>query len=46
MLRVLEAFEKEELEYVLIGATALGFHGLIRATEDVDMLVRATAEKA
>jgi hypothetical protein len=38
MLRVLRAFEAEHLEYVLIGATAMAFHGLVRATEDVDLL--------
>jgi hypothetical protein len=27
ILRVLRAFEADELEYVLIGATAMGFHG-------------------
>jgi hypothetical protein len=42
ILRVLRAFEAAGLEYVLIGATAMGFHGLVRATEDVDLLVRAT----
>ena len=26
------------------GATAMGFHGVVRATEDVDMLVRAAPE--
>ena len=44
MLRVLRAFETEQLEYVLIGATAMGFHGLVRATEDVDLFIRATEE--
>lgn len=44
ILRVLRAFETANLEYVLIGATAMGFHGLVRATEDVDLIVRATAE--
>lgn len=44
MLRVLRAFEEQGLEYVLIGATAMGFHGLVRATEDVDLFVRATPE--
>lgn len=34
MLRVLRAFDQEGVEYVLIGATAMGFHGLVRATED------------
>ena len=44
LLRLLRAFEAERLEYVLVGATAMGFHGLIRATEDVDLFVRATPE--
>ena len=44
LLRLLRAFEAERLEYVLIGATAMGFHGLIRATEDVDLIVRASAD--
>ena len=43
-MRVLRAFAAAELEYVLIGATAMGFHGLVRATEDVDLFIRATAE--
>jgi len=44
IIRVLRAFEAAELEYVLIGATAMGFHGLVRATEDLDMFIRATPE--
>lgn len=44
LLRVLRAFETEGLEYVLIGATAMGFHGLVRATEDIDLFIRATPE--
>ncbi len=43
LLRVLKAFESEKLEYVLIGATAMGFQGLVRATEDVDLIINATA---
>jgi hypothetical protein len=42
LLRVLRAFADEDVEYVLIGATAMGFHGLVRATEDVDLLIRAS----
>lgn len=41
---MLRAFEASGLEYVLIGATAMGFHGLVRATEDLDLFIRATAE--
>jgi acylphosphatase len=44
MLRVFKAFETVGLEYVLIGAAAMGVHGLIRATEDIDILVRATGK--
>ena len=44
LLRVLRAFETTGLEYVLIGATAMGLHGVVRATEDVDLFVRATPE--
>jgi hypothetical protein len=43
-LKLLQAFEEKGLEYVLIGATAMGFHGVIRATEGVDLFVRATPE--
>ncbi len=44
IVRVLRAFESAQLEYVLIGATAMGFHGVVRATEDIDLFIRATAE--
>lgn len=44
ILRVLRAFEAAGLEYVLIGATAMGIHGLVRATEDIDLVIRATPE--
>lgn len=41
---MLRAFEDVGLEYVLIGATAMGIHGVVRATEDLDLLIRATAD--
>ena len=44
MLRVLRAFDREGLDYVLIGAAAMGFHGVVRATEDLDLFIKATAE--
>jgi hypothetical protein len=44
VMRVLQAFESAGLEYVLIGAAAMGFHGLVRATEDLDLIIRATPE--
>jgi hypothetical protein len=44
MLKVLAACRKEHVEYVLIGGAALNFHGLVRATEDIDLFVRPTPE--
>jgi len=44
ILRVLRAFESAGLEYVLSGATAMGFHGVVRATEDLDLFIKATVE--
>jgi hypothetical protein len=44
ILRVLRAFEASGLEYVLIGATAMGLHGVVRATEDIDLFIKATPE--
>lgn len=44
ILRVLRAFEAVGLEYVLIGAAAMGVHGIVRATEDLDLFIRATGE--
>jgi hypothetical protein len=42
--QVLASFEKEEVEYVLIGGAALTFHGLVRATEDLDLFIRPDVE--
>jgi hypothetical protein len=44
MLRALQAFGAQGVEYVLIGAAAMGVHGVVRATEDLDVFIRATAE--
>jgi hypothetical protein len=44
LLRVLRAFQDQNLKYVLIGATAMGFHGVVRATEDVDLMIQPTPE--
>ena len=34
------------VEYVVVGAYAVGFHGFIRATGDMDILVKPSAENA
>lgn len=42
IIRVLRTFEAAGLEYVLIGAAAMAFHGLVRATEDLDLFIKAS----
>jgi nucleotidyltransferase AbiEii toxin of type IV toxin-antitoxin system len=37
--RVLAAFEREGVRYVIFGAAALNLHGLARFTEDLDIFV-------
>ena len=39
MLDVLRAFGRERVEYVLVGGIALALHGLVRATQDIDLFV-------
>ena len=43
-LAVLRALEREGVDYALVGATALGLHGIVRATEDIDLFVRPQAD--
>jgi hypothetical protein len=40
--RILAAFEREGVEYVLIGSMAMAAQGLIRATRDLDFFVSPT----
>ena len=42
----LRSLLEEEVEFVVVGAYALAFHGLPRATGDIDVLVRPSAENA
>lgn len=42
-LALLRALETHEVDYVLVGGVALGVHGLVRATEDIDLFVRPEA---
>ena len=44
LMDLFRALEREGVEYVLIGATALAAHGIVRATEDIDIILRATPE--
>lgn len=43
-LELLGALEREHVDYVLVGAVALGLHGLVRATQDIDVFVRPSEE--
>jgi hypothetical protein len=43
-LEVLRALAREGVDYVLVGGVALGVHGIVRATEDIDLFVRPDAE--
>jgi hypothetical protein len=44
--RVAELLEDERVEYALIGGYALALQGIVRLTEDVDILVEPTLENA
>ncbi len=44
LIRVFRALDQAGVEYTLVGAAALGMHGIIRGTEDVDLLVKASRE--
>ncbi len=43
LLRLFSRFRDEAVEYVLIGGQAVRLNGYLRATEDVDVLIKATA---
>jgi hypothetical protein len=46
VLRVAQLLEEEGVEYALIGGYALALQGIVRLTEDVDILVRPTLENS
>jgi hypothetical protein len=46
LLRVAALLEREGVEYAVIGGYALALQGIVRLTEDVDILVRPTEENA
>ncbi len=45
-LDLLEAFTKARVEFIVVGAHALAAQGVIRATGDLDVWVRPSAENA
>jgi hypothetical protein len=46
VLRVAQLLEEEHVEYALIGGYALALQGIVRLTEDVDILVEPSLENA
>lgn len=46
VLEVAKLLESEHVEYALIGGYALALQGIVRLTEDVDILVEPTLENA
>ena len=46
MRELIEAFEKHEVLYVLVGGYAVNFHGYVRSTQDIDFLNLPSKENA
>ncbi len=44
VMRVLAALEAHGVDYVVIGGVAINFHGIGRATEDLDVFVEPTVD--
>lgn len=44
VMRVLAALEAESVDYLVIGGVALNFHGVGRATEDLDLFIKPDPE--
>jgi hypothetical protein len=42
-MSLLSALGRHDVDYVLVGGVAVGLHGLVRATEDVDLFIRPDA---
>ena len=43
---MLSLFNEERVEYLVVGAYALAYHGLPRATGDIDLWIRRSDENA
>ena len=41
-LQLLDSLNRHQVRYIIVGGAALNVHGLIRATEDVDVFVKPT----
>lgn len=43
-LAVLRAFEREQVDYILVGGVAVNIHGIVRTTEDIDFFIDPTEQ--
>ena len=43
---ILSAFIEEKVEFLVVGAYAMAFHGYVRATGDIDLWIRISDENA
>jgi diphthamide synthase (EF-2-diphthine--ammonia ligase) len=44
MYQLLTGLNDKGVEYIVVGGIALALHGLVRATEDIDLFIRPTAD--
>ena len=42
--RIIDAFNKNNVEYIIIGGYAVILHGFLRATEDLDIIIKLSSE--
>lgn len=43
-LKIIGSFNKHKVDYIVIGGYAIILHGYLRATEDIDVLIKMTPE--
>jgi hypothetical protein len=44
VMRILAALEDAGVEYIVVGGVAVNFHGIARATEDIDVFIAPRAD--
>lgn len=44
VMRVLAALEAAKVDYIIIGGVAVNLHGIVRATEDIDLFIAPVAD--
>lgn len=44
LTRIFDALHRQRVRYAIFGAVALGLHGIVRTTEDLDIFIEPTEE--